>query len=62
MVYKTTLLFNDPELQQRWISEMVSLSQFSKQEIENVVAERKATLKNFRSQTKTENDIVQPKI
>nr|BBH42949.1 LAGLIDADG homing endonuclease [Marophrys sp. SRT127] len=63
MVYKTTLLFNDPELQQRWISEMASsLSQFSKQEIENVVAERKATLKNFRSQTKTENDIVQPKI
>jgi hypothetical protein len=47
MLYKSTLLFHDPELQQRWISEMESLSIFSKQEIEKLVVARKARLSAF---------------
>lgn len=48
MLYKTTLLYKDVVLQERWISEMVNLSNFSLEVIQTIVSERKQTLKNFR--------------
>ena len=48
MLYKCALLYRDEALQQRWISEMVSLTSFSEKEIIDIVLARKATLKHFR--------------
>lgn len=48
MVYKVTLLYKDLELQERWISEMVTLSRFSRVDIVQIVQERKANLIHFR--------------
>lgn len=63
MLYKVVLLYRDSQLQQRWISELVQRTRFTQSEIEQVVLERKRSLKAFQAQRKneqTENDIVQP--
>jgi len=54
MVKKVLLLYEDVELQQRWISEIVSNTSFTQQAVEGVCKERKSLLKKF----KLENDIV----
>lgn len=43
MLYKVLVLYKDPKLQQRWISELTELTQFSEQEFTSVVLQRKAT-------------------
>jgi len=48
MLYKFLLLYRDPNLQQRWISEMAKLSIFSEETIKKTVSQRKETLKHFR--------------
>lgn len=48
MLYKFLLLYQQPDLQQRWISEIVDLTGFSKTQVEKVVRQRKQQLKNFR--------------
>lgn len=48
MLYKVVLLYRDPLLQQRWISEVAQQSPFSLAQIEQCVQERKAALKHFR--------------
>lgn len=53
MIYKFVLLYKDSQLQQRWISEMESLSVFSRDAIEKAYAERISKRKI------SENDIVQ---
>jgi hypothetical protein len=55
MLYKVLILYKDPELQQRWISEIAALTEFSTEQITAVVNQRKASLKLF-----SENDIVHP--
>ncbi len=47
MLYKVLILYKDPKLQQRWISEIGRLSDFSTDEIESVVKDRKHRLKAF---------------
>ena len=47
MLYKTTLLYKDSQLQQRWISEMVKHTNFSEELISKLVHERKSKLKSF---------------
>jgi len=54
MVKKVLLLYNDAELQQRWNSEIVSRTNFTQQQVEEICKERKSLLKKF----KTEYDIV----
>lgn len=48
MLYKTTLLYKDLVLQERWISEMIQYSQFSEDEIREIVEFRKTQLLYFR--------------
>lgn len=48
MLYKVLVLYNDSELQQRWISEASSLSGFSSEIVEKYISERKSRLKKFR--------------
>ena len=48
MLYKVLLLWKDPDLQQRWISEVEKLSYFDKDVICQVIKERKESLKYFR--------------
>lgn len=48
MIYKFLLLYRDPELQQRWISEIVRLSHFSFETVQAVLQDRKRHLKAFR--------------
>lgn len=48
MLYKVIILYSDPQLQQRWISEVSELSGFSIETIESVVEQRKKSLKPFR--------------
>ena len=59
MLYKGILLYKDSEMQERWISEVERLSCFKRNEIEEIVFEKKQVLKRF-SQGKmiSENDIV----
>ena len=47
MLYKVLVLYKDPELQQRWISELASLTSFSVEEITTEVNKKKQTLKAF---------------
>lgn len=47
MVYKVLVLYKDPQLQQRWISELSKLTTFSEAELTNAVLERKAQLGAF---------------
>jgi hypothetical protein len=47
MLYKVLVLYKDPELQQRWISELASLTSFSAEEITAEVIKRKQALKAF---------------
>lgn len=47
MIYKFVLLYKDSQLQQRWISEMISMSYFSRDAIEKAYAE-KISKWNFR--------------
>ena len=62
MLYKITFLYKDSQLQQRWISELVRLTSFTQSEIEQVVNERKNSLKAFghgrATSQQAENDIV----
>ncbi len=47
MLYKVLIIYKDPDLQQRWISEIAENSNFPIQEIEDLVRERKSQLKAF---------------
>ncbi len=55
MLPKVIMLYKDKELQQRWISEIVSNSRFSKEVIYNQYRKKIAKWSKF-----SENDIVQP--
>jgi len=48
MLYKVMLLYAEPELQQRWISEIVSRTKFTREEAEKVCMERKERLAKFK--------------
>lgn len=48
MLKKILLLYKDPLLQQRWISEIVSCGNFTQSEVESLTNERKRRLKIFR--------------
>jgi hypothetical protein len=48
MLKKVVLLDKDPELQQRWISEVCEATRFPQETVASCVAERKATLVRFR--------------
>lgn len=48
MLKKVLLLYKDPDLQQRWISEVCEATGFSKAIVESQVAEQKAKLAGFR--------------
>lgn len=41
MLSKTLLIYQDPQIQQRWISEVVALSQFSREEVEHALEEKR---------------------
>lgn len=47
MLYKVLLLWKDPELQQRWISHVEEHSIFTKDQILQVIEQRKHSLKHF---------------
>lgn len=47
MLYKVLILYKDSEFQQRWISEIVNNSKFTKDQVEQVIFERKNQLKFF---------------
>ena len=47
MLYKVLILYKDPILQQRWISEIASLTGFSVDTLASIVEQRKASLKAF---------------
>lgn len=47
MLYKVLILYKDPELQQRWISELAALTSFTEAEITAEVTKRKQALKAF---------------
>jgi predicted house-cleaning noncanonical NTP pyrophosphatase (MazG superfamily) len=47
MLYKVLVLYKDPILQQRWISELASLTSFSEAELEAIVSVRKSELAAF---------------
>jgi hypothetical protein len=48
MLYKGLILYKDPQLQQRWISEVCELSGFGQEEIVSCVNERKKSLAYYR--------------
>ena len=48
MLPKVILLYNDPELQERWISEVVVLTKFPRQVVEQIVLQKKQKWKRFR--------------
>lgn len=48
MLIKAILLYKDPQIQQRWISEVVKLSKFSRQDVEEVFHEKKRKWKHYR--------------
>lgn len=48
MLSKVILLYNDLELQQRWISEVSTLSGFSRETVEQAVREKKSKWKRYR--------------
>jgi len=47
MLYKVLVLYKDPNLQQRWISELAALTSFSEADISAEITKRKQTLKAF---------------
>jgi recombination protein RecA len=47
MLYKVLLVYKDSQIQQRWISELVSLGNFSQQEIEHALLDKKSRSKQF---------------
>jgi hypothetical protein len=47
MLYKCSLIYKDPQLQQRWISEMVTLSRFDEKTINSIIITRKSKIKVF---------------
>jgi recombination protein RecA len=48
MLPKVILLYRDPQLQQRWISEVCQLTKFSHRIVEKYLVEKKKKWKNFR--------------
>jgi hypothetical protein len=48
MLYKVLLLYKDPELQQRWISEVCELSQFKLEDVLACLNERKQVIALYR--------------
>jgi recombination protein RecA len=52
MMYKILILYKDNNLQERWISEMVKLTNFGREDIEKVIFQRKSSLKMFNIQKK----------
>lgn len=47
MMYKVLILYKNPELQQRWISEVAKLSKYSREDLEKICNARKSELKKF---------------
>ena len=47
MLYKVLVLYKDSELQQRWISELAELTEFTIEEITSIAEHRKSQLKLF---------------
>lgn len=47
MLYKVIILYKDSDLQQRWISEIVENTKFSRQQVELLVQKRKSEYKAF---------------
>jgi LAGLIDADG DNA endonuclease family len=47
MLYKVLVLYKDPNLQQRWISELTELTSFTEAEISAEITKRKQTLNAF---------------
>jgi hypothetical protein len=56
MLQKCMLLYKDPKLQQRWISEIAGASSFSLEKIQGAYAAKRAKWKTY---ARSENDIVQ---
>ncbi len=50
MLYKVILLWKDPELQQRWVSHVNENSIFTKDQILQVIEQRKQSLKHFKAE------------
>lgn len=48
MLYKILLIYKDSQIQQRWISELESLGNFSKEELEKALFDKKLKSKQFR--------------
>jgi len=48
MLPKVLILYKDSQLQQRWISEVVQLTKFSTQQVEDYLKQKKNKWKNFR--------------
>lgn len=48
MLYKILLTYKDSQIQQRWISELVQLGDFSKEELEKALFDKKSKSKQFR--------------
>jgi hypothetical protein len=48
MLYKGLILYKDPQLQQRWISEVCQLSKFDEREVCQKVTERKKAIAYYR--------------
>lgn len=48
MLYKVLILYKDPQLQQRWISEVCQLSKFKESEVLGQVMARKQTMAYYR--------------
>jgi len=48
MLYKILLVYKDPMLQQRWISEVVNLGSFSEEIVLQQLQKKKSKMKNFR--------------
>lgn len=48
MLYKAMILYKDPQLQERWISEMCQLSKFGEDEVRERIQERKTAIAYYR--------------
>ncbi|MBF8280801.1 MAG: uncharacterized protein HW383_574 [Candidatus Magasanikbacteria bacterium] len=48
MLPKVILIYNDPELQERWISEVVALTSFPREIVEQMMQQKKNKWKSFR--------------
>ena len=47
MLYKILLTYKDSQIQERWISELEQIGNFSKQELEKALFDKKSKSKQF---------------